>query len=290
MKSRKDHKQEPNEESPLIKRVRCGRNPLGKDGIKWQPLQKEDRRILFDVFFRDEKTAYLDHLKKTIPILLNLHRSFWQNRHFLRWQLIRLNTEYQAAVEKIWRDRWTHARKIERQEIEELFFDFHDCIPRKIDTYRTWEFAGWSKDDKIGKRRFGVQIPELKAMWKVNFPPIPWVFRFIPRGYLNQLPRIPGYGYGKPRGRPIKLWAKNLLVYELSQSGMKNMEIARLVFGVKKSTEYWLKTPKHPILVKIAKVKEAMNEIISKSYPLLPRANATRKPASKSKCQERTHG
>jgi len=135
------------------------------------------------------------------------------------------------------------------------------------------------KEDKNGKRHFGVRIPELKAIWKVDFPPIPWVFRFIPRGYLDKLPPIPGFGYGKRRGRRIEDWAKNLLIYELSRAGLKDMEIARLVFGVEKSTEW--SAPKHPILVKISKVKEAMKELISQSYPFLPRTKTMKKLISK---------
>jgi len=267
MKSRKYNKKEPKEESPLIKHVGRGRNPVEGDGIKWQPLEKEDRRILFDVFFKNKKTAYLDYLKKTIPIFLNLHSSFWEDQLFLRWQLIRLNADYQASVEKTWHDRWTRAAITEQQQIEKYFFDFRDCIPRKIDTFQTWEFAGWVEEDKNGSRRFGIQVAELMENWRVNFPPIPWVFRFTPRGYLDQVSLIPGYGHGKPkRGRPVEDWAKNLLVYELSEAGMRNMEIARLVFGVKKSTENWPSVPKHPILVKIAKVEKAMKRKISKSY------------------------
>jgi hypothetical protein len=174
MKSRRNDKQEPIEEGSPIKSVGRGRNPVERDGIKWHPLQNEDKGILFDVFFKKKKIAYLDYLKKIIPILLNLHPSFWEDQHFLRWQLIRLNTDYQASVEKIWHDRWTRARITERQEIEELFFDFRDCIPRKIDTYQTWEFAGWVEEDKNGRRRLGIQVAELMENWKVNFPPIPW--------------------------------------------------------------------------------------------------------------------
>ena len=124
MKRRKYQKQEPKDEGPLIKPLWPGRNPVGEDGIKWRPLQKENRRILFNVFFKKKKIAYLGYLKKTVPIFLNLHPSFWENQHFLRWQLIRLNTEYQTSVEKIWYDRWTRAGITEQQQIEKYFFDF----------------------------------------------------------------------------------------------------------------------------------------------------------------------
>jgi hypothetical protein len=280
MKLRKYRNQEPKTEGSPIKPLRPGWNPVGESAIKWQFLQIEDRSTLFDVFFNKKKTAYLDYLKKTIPIFLNLHPSFWENQHFLRWQLIRLNTEFQTNVEKIWRDRWISAEITEQQQIEKYFFDFRDCVPRKIDTYQTWKFTGWVEKDKNGERRFGIKVAELMGKWKINFPPIPWVFRFTPRGYLDQLPLIPGYGNDRPpRGRPIQDWPRNLFVYELSQAGMRNMEIARLLFGVKKSTENWRHQPKHPVLVKIARVKKAMEKLVSESY--LPTATVTKKLISK---------
>jgi hypothetical protein len=265
-KLRKYQNQEPKEDVSLIKSTQYRQNvgSAGEDGIKQQAL---DRRILFDVFFNGKKTGYLDYLIKVVPVFINLHQSFWENQQFLEWQLIRLNAEYQKSVEDIWHDRWTRAGITEQQQIEKYFFDFRDCIPGKVATYQTWESAGWLEEDKNGKRRFGIEVAKLKAMWKVDFPPIPWIFRFTARGYLDQLPLISGYGSVRlKRGHPIKDWAKNLLVYELSEAGMKNMEIARLVFGVEKSTENWPAEPKHPILVKISKVKKTMKKIISESY------------------------
>lgn len=133
------------------------------------------------------------------------------------------------------------------------------------DTYETWEFAGYAGKGKNGKTRFGIKVAELMEKWKVSFPPIPWVFRFIPAGYLQQVPPIPGYGYGRPkRGRPIEDLAKNLSVYELSQVGMKNMEIARLVFGF---TRFRESLDKETILVRINAIKKTGNNIISRAYP-----------------------
>jgi hypothetical protein len=239
--------------------------------LEFQPLREEDRRILFNVFFNKEKAPYLDYLKRTIPIFSNLHRSFWENPHFLRWQLIRLNTEYQTDVEEIWRKRWTRAGMAERQEIEQYFFDFKDCFPRKIDTYETWEFSGWIAD-KEGKTYFGVKVFELMEKWDFDFPPIPWVFRFIPTGYLQQMATVQD-----GPGSPIKNWARNLLVYEFSQLEMKDMEIGRLLFGIGKLTKYRsskgkrrgkvLIDTKHPILVKIDKIKKSMKTRICNSSP-----------------------
>lgn len=222
-------------------------------------LQEEDRRILFNVFFNRKKAPYLDYLKRTVPTFLNLHPSFWENPYFLRWQLTRLNTKYQARVKKIWREKWIQAGMTERQEIEQYFFDFRDCFPRKIDTYETWGFTGWITD-KGGKRYFGVTVFELMKKWDVDFPPIPWVFRFIPEGYLLQMAPV----QSRP-GRPMENWANNLCVYELSQLGMKDTEIAKLIYGINKSTEYY--PDKHDILVKIFKIKKSLKTVITDSLP-----------------------
>ena len=59
MKPRKLQKQGSKDEGPLINRLRRGQNPIREDGVKWQSLQKEDRRILFDVFFKRRRPLIL---------------------------------------------------------------------------------------------------------------------------------------------------------------------------------------------------------------------------------------
>ena len=101
------------------------------------------------------------------------------------------------------------------------------------------------------------------------YPPlIPYQIRFpFPRLidgiHLHGLPMM-GKGIGRHRKEN---WPINLLVYELSEAGMKNMEIARLLFGVEKSTEFRPDEIKHPILVKIAKIKDRVEGYVSEIYP-----------------------
>lgn len=232
--------------------------------IEFLSLEKEGRRILFDVFFKNEKAGYLDFLKKMIPILLHLHPSFWEDQHFLRWQLIRLNEEYQRTVEKIWRDRWTRAEITEQQQIEQYFVYFSDMIPRppKSEIFLTWgSITGWEIKDKDGKIHLPIRTAQLMKKWNVDFPPIPWVFRFTPNGYLQQIPPAK-----RERGHQVENWAKNLAVYELSQAGMKNAEIGRLLFGMDKSRISVFNTT-HPILVEIAKIKKRIKKKAAKSFP-----------------------
>jgi hypothetical protein len=72
----------------------------------------------------------------------------------------------------------------------------------------------------------------------------------------------------KERGRPPN-WATNPLVYELSQAGMKNMDIARLLFGIQKSHKsYDEGLGKDPILVKINTIKKTVKKVVFQAYPL----------------------
>jgi hypothetical protein len=98
--------------------------------------------------------------------------------------------------------------------------------------------------------------------WMIMIPPpIPWIFRFPSPGDLALLPTFPGEGK-QIRGRPSN-WAENLLVYELSQAGMKNKQIAELVLGVEK----FYKIDKDPIYVRINTILRTVEKVVSKAYP-----------------------
>lgn len=257
------------------------------------------------------KKPRLELIRQEIPLIKNLHFSFWQNPQFLRWQLVRLNKDYQSNVENIWEEFWLwleceykgceeSIRGWRRKIAQYGFEDMHnDYPPLPNETFDEWNKRPRStkKDqllsqgffetktfdnpphadlvtidfipgfnyfltDKEGKRKL-ITPGDLELM---EPPPIPWVVRFPSPFLLNKLPPWPEKGKSI-KGRPQN-WARNLLVYELSQAGMKNMQIARLLFGVDKSTEYRPDNPKHPILVKIAKAKKAMKKIVVESFPL----------------------
>jgi len=48
------------------------------------------------------KKPRLELIKQDIPLIKNLHPSFWEDRHFLGWQLMRLDKNYQKNVDILW--------------------------------------------------------------------------------------------------------------------------------------------------------------------------------------------
>jgi hypothetical protein len=95
---------------------------------------------------------------------------------------------------------------------------------------------------------------------RVTPPPIPWTVRFPTTYFLNKIP--PWCNEGKIKsGRPPKDWASNLLVYELSQAGMKNMEVAKLLFRERSE-----KLDKDPVLVRINTIIKTVEKAISHAY------------------------
>jgi hypothetical protein len=94
--------------------------------------------------------------------------------------------------------------------------------------------------------------------------PIPWQIHFPHTFFLDKLPPWPEKK--ARRGRPQD-WALNLLVYDLSRAGAKDMEIDRLLFDLKKSTETYLS--EHQVLVRIATIKKTVYEAVSNAYPIL---------------------
>lgn len=159
---------------------------------------------------------------------------------------------------------WGEAQNIPGESSDEQGIIGH--IP-DLETFFRARREDLKREEKILRDSF--ELEEKDDSWELMLMdplPIPWIFRFPWPNYIARLPSSRGKGTTF-RGRPPK-WAENLLIYELSQAGMKNMEIARLLFGVDKSTEYRPGNPKHPILVKIAKTKEAMKKIVLESFPL----------------------
>jgi hypothetical protein len=63
------------------------------------------RLLASDGYFKEESTR-LKQIKQAIPVILNLHPSFWKNPKFLQWQLTRLNKKYQDDVDAYWKEYW----------------------------------------------------------------------------------------------------------------------------------------------------------------------------------------
>lgn len=211
-----------------------------------------------------KKTYDLGQIKESIPIIKNLHPSFWESPNFLTWQIVRLNTDYQTFIVKLWGNipLW--------EDMDSLNFFFMNYSPLPQESFDDWE-ERFGDDDMNYFDRFAFSLTQNYKEYFNSFPkytrfkfaPIPHTVRFPLPILLLIFPYLTvGRAYFKPKGRPQD-WATNLLVYELSRAGMKNMEIARLLFKVEKSTGKW--PDKHPILVRIDTIKETVKKAISKS-------------------------
>jgi hypothetical protein len=252
------------------------------------------------------KLPDLEAIKRDIPLIENLHPSFWRNPNFLNWQLLRLNEKYQKDVDALWYRVWTwFARKktdkttpINRELLykrfppvppeafekwredtlnmenyiilEKAFNAFTDFPPYPGETFQQWydsqyynrnhPATQWYRADNL------LSLPERLDL--AEPPPIPWVVRFPLPHFLENIPSRP-----PKRARPQE-WALNLLVYELSQAGLKNAEITKLLrksgkllFGVVKS--YKGTSDKDPLLVRIYDIKKKrIEKEVFEAYPL----------------------
>lgn len=120
----------------------------------------------------------------------------------------------------------------------------------------------------------GMLILGINLVWLIdrhNFGktlPLPWTIRFPCPMFLCEIPD--SSKARKKKGRPHN-WGFNLLVYELSQAGMKDMDIARLLFGVQRSTENY--PDKESALVRIYTIKNTIGNAVSQAYQEIERKN-----------------
>ena len=320
---------------------------------------------------RDERR--IEEIKQVMPIVRNLHQSFWENTKFTTWQLIRLNKRYQTEVDALWVSIWNLIRKELRRKSSRLLdlkhipseihsivsemenagntfppmppemiercmktfnekegsivfyrlfksFDLYKDYPvlgnetyqnreeRYDDTLRDSEtredysrrrsfhsawaahlyFEFWDKvhNKKIFYVKKGKKIPgEISGIsnlypWRKHpygrlggIDPMPWRVRFpspeFPSGSELYWAHPPGpQRGGKTRRRPYKDWASSLLIFELSQVGMRNSEILSLfpeVFGQSR-----VKLDKDPAYVRVNTIIKTINKAVIRAYPIAP--------------------
>jgi hypothetical protein len=283
-----------------------------------------------------------------MAIINNLDPSFWEDRRFLRWRLMRLNSQYREDVDILWEAFWAWfdnnavksyrdgRRSKQEFEIPEEDYEYSldSCFEKVKDdqTLREYEaihknfypnpevnFLAWDElirlsecveeiwhtrpggyfieilnsesyefdlshieswggpisravyDSKreavlVTGGREEIELNPGRLLW-IEPCPIPWAIRFPLSIYLYSLPPWP-----EKMGRP-QYWGLNLLVYELSQTGMKDGQIAHLLrrsasnllFGNVKS--YSDSSDKDPLLVRIADIKMKVKEAVSQAYP-----------------------
>jgi hypothetical protein len=254
-------------------------------------IEQRDKKVLIDIFFHRNKTAHLNKIIETIPLVQQLDISFWEDRSFLRWQLMRLNKVYQEDVCKVWKKYLRYEDLKRRSAIVDFFSSFGEHPPHPQASFMDWVEAQNEPGESYDEQGISGDIPDLETYlrarreylkkeekvlrdsfeleekddsWELMLMdplPIPWIFRFPWPNYIARLPISRGKGTTF-RGRPPK-WAENLLIYELSQAGMKNKQIAELVLGAEK----FCRMDKDPIYVRINTILKTVEKAVSKAYP-----------------------
>lgn len=215
------------------------------------------------------KPRDVEPIKRSIPIIRTLHPSFWKSSTFLTWQIIRLNEGYRNFIDNIWKNL------IELENDFAIFFE--EFPPEQGESIGHW-IERDNKSLKLWREIETISLVHVVTEQAAGNPltnplelktpiPIPYTVRFPKPCLITRVRSLPAETLFKKKGQPPK-WDRNLLIYELSQAGMKNMEIARLLFGVKKSTENWPRILKHPKLVRIADIKKVIRNTVSKAYPV----------------------
>lgn len=263
----------------------------------------ESKPIVYDIIRDLEKPVDIEEIKNVIPLIKNLDSS-WNHPDHIGWQILRLNKDYQKDVIAFYKNFHLWA---DLSFYGFLFADFPPCPKesfydythryvtddKKKDYWTKSSMLCWQKILPLSDRIPLDQLWDLrkKIGTAIHYHPkdigiIDFDY-FVKHVHINLNRRIPfpynvrflcpwvdmygtsidmNYSLARGKGRPQN-WLINLLIYELSEAGMKNMEIARLLFGVDSSTEYWPDETKHPVLVKIATIKRAIGKTISKAYP-----------------------
>jgi len=262
----------------------------------------ESKSKSYDIIRDLEKPADIEEIRNVIPLIKNLHPS-WNHPEYIGWQILRLNKDYQKYVIAfyknfhLWADLSFYGFLFANfpPRPKESFDDYiHRYVidDKKIHYWIHGSMLCWLKmfplSDRIPldqlwdlrKKTGGIIHHHPKEIGIIDFDyfvkyvhikfshlPAPHNVRFLHASVLELTTSIDkDYSLVRGKGRPQN-WLINLLIYELSEAGMKNMEIARLLFEIDSSTEYWPDETKHPILVKIATIKRAIEKTVSKAYP-----------------------
>ncbi len=235
-----------------------------------------ERKLLDKIFEQDifeqplrfrrvqEESSGIQKIKNAIPSIKSLHPT-WNCAEHIGWQILRLNQAYREAVERHYEKKfrfqyWLSKDKGSHSHMSyPLFVDYPPLPQEPFPDYEKRVTAS-VEDNIISQKGLfrGVKVDKNDLIpYSIRFP-CPLIRPLLPLHKFKSLMTR--------KGTPIKDWSQNLLVYELSLAGMKNAEIGRLLFQMG-SSRWSVGDPKHPILVKIAKIKKSIGGIVSQCYP-----------------------
>ncbi len=264
----------------------------------------ENKSIGYDIIHDLEKPPDTEEIQNVIPLIKNLQTS-WNHPDYIGWQILRLNKDYQKYVIAFYKnfhlwadlsfygflfanfppcpkesfDDYVHRYAIDDKKIHFWIDGCMLCLQKPSRGFLSDSIPIDQLMDLRKKTKKLIQYHP-KEMGIIDFDyflknvdikyphfPAPHCVRFLHLSVAEHTTSLDkDWSLVCGKGRPQN-WLINLLIYELSEAGMKNMEIARLLFEIDSSTEYWPDETKHPILVKIATIKRAIEKTVSKAYP-----------------------
>ncbi len=227
-----------------------------------------------EIIHKLQETPDITAIVRDIPVVRGLDPSFWKDQGFLTWQVIRLNENCRNNILRSWKSPQLHNTSI----LPHLAFFFTNYAPAPNQTIGDWQkrldLETGIISDRLRLILYRKSLPNesypilpfstfkvFRKSFNLSIPPISYHIRFPLPILLTEF-NLP---LGKGRGRP-RHWAEDLLIYELFKAGKKDMEIARLLYGAKSSTNGKVGF-KHPALVEIGRIKKEMEVLVSQSYP-----------------------
>jgi hypothetical protein len=231
-----------------------------------------------------EKPLDLEAIEKHIPLIQHLDVSFGKSPGFLLWQILRLNRDYQSYCLDVWRNAQLRGITncfnffgLDYPPLEgETFLQWNDRLngPTTETFLRFCRYLG-SFSRKYWEKHYEKYPQYFYYLFIADVLPIPYYIRF-PFPFFIGYPQnslLIKWRYSI-KGRP-QHWALNCLIYELSQSGVKDKQIANLLRSkcpdmlwgfVKQYTE---NLGKDPLLTRINTIRKTMDKTVTSIFDVL---------------------
>jgi len=247
---------------------------------------------------KSRSVFHADQVKWLYDFLLNeVHPSFWENPKFLRWQLMRLNDQYQNDIDALC-EAYSHYWEDDSETMEwvkSIFYELgQDYDVGAGKTFEQWERQGRLEisgiEDKLlrlrakstGPRHWWGPKPSIimtiaddyEKQWLIppsqiylaDVFPIYYKVRFPLPYFLDKLPEWRDKRKERWGGTPLH-WPLGLLINELSQAGLRPYEIVNAL-GLKQ--EAYDQSAKKSGFNRVRDAKKRIGDLINRAYPLPP--------------------